>query len=174
MMRALFARGPDPIALALLGSLAPWAGGAAVPGPTAASISPAPIRARDLVPAPEGARAATVFALVWLAAFGLVVGPGAHRWSGYAYTPSAVGRAGLRLPGGGRRAGARPLSRSHARVPFLLRVLGVHRRESSGAVPLLGRRGARAALPGPAGPVLPGGSGPPAARPSRGRRARLP
>src|SRR2546426_5500240 len=93
MMRALFARGPDPIALALLGSLAPWAGGAAVPGRTAASISPAPIRARDVVPAPEGARAATVFALVWLAAFGLVVGPVAHRWSAYYYTLSAVGGA---------------------------------------------------------------------------------
>jgi hypothetical protein len=78
LVRGLFARGPDPLALVLLAALAWWI--AARPKPEAP-------------PVPR--RGAAAFALLWLAAFGFVTGPVAYMWNSYYYTLAAVGAAVL-------------------------------------------------------------------------------
>jgi hypothetical protein len=80
-LRGLFARGPSPLALALIGAAL-----LCLPARPAGRPAAAPI-----------AR----FAGAWFLAFGLAVGPVVHNWSSYYYTLPAVGAAlvvGLALP----------------------------------------------------------------------------
>lgn len=109
----LLSRGPDPWALVALALLAAWIPAAARgrrpadPRPGAAGatapIRPAGAGARAIPAPPAGAGtgpfpappAVAVFAVAWLAAFGLVTGPVAYAWSSYYYTLFAVGGAAL-------------------------------------------------------------------------------
>jgi tetratricopeptide (TPR) repeat protein len=75
--RALFARGPDPAALAL------------------AALVTLALPARPATPAPFDPRPALRLGLAWFAAFALLIGPVAGIWSGYFYTVAAVGGAVL-------------------------------------------------------------------------------
>jgi hypothetical protein len=74
----LMRRGPDLLSLLLAGALAWWIGAGAT-------------QARN----DAGARAVIGFALPWMLAFGLAIGPVAHTWSSYYYTLAAVGAAAL-------------------------------------------------------------------------------
>jgi tetratricopeptide (TPR) repeat protein len=76
-LESLGRHGPAPLPLLLLAALGLWLGPAA--GPAA--------------PTPLPARRALAFAIAWLLATGLVIGPVASIWSGYYYSLSAVAGA---------------------------------------------------------------------------------
>ena len=85
-LAALLAHGPHPVALALLAAVALWigrtpGGGTREAGEPAAAGAGIPLRA------------GVTFALLWLLAFGLPLGPVAHSWSSYYATLAAVGAA---------------------------------------------------------------------------------
>lgn len=81
-LAALLSHGPHPVALALLAAVALWI------GRTSGSPSSAPASVGGNPP-----RAGVTFALLWLVAFGLPLGPVAHSWSSYYATLAAVGAA---------------------------------------------------------------------------------
>lgn len=83
-LRSLLEHGPDPLAVALLATLALWVRRDPSGAEGAGRIGPRPARS---------------FAFAWLLAFGLPLGAVAHAWSSYHATLAAVGAAMLLASG---------------------------------------------------------------------------